>query len=217
MEGEWMEGEEQVAAAAQECFKKQFTDNYFMEETPILRYVQKIWKRRNANKFGGDMSYMSRRGGIFSNLILLAKQRYLWIQNMPNNWPEIVRFLIEYSPKVGCKMLYWKLPKEHYFKCNTYGDSKGNPRPSSSSFCVRDDQGNLDSQSISFGSGNRFIGCKKDGRRRLAHFLGGTNFLRYNNFQALPKEAKALLNMDKRQIPNLRITMLQNGNFTHNG
>ncbi|KAH0679086.1 hypothetical protein KY284_020171 [Solanum tuberosum] len=109
---------------------------------PMFIFWQ-VWKRRNAKKFGGDMSYMSRRGGICSNLILLAKQRYPWMQNMPNNWPEIVRFLIEYSPKVGCKMLYWKLPKENYFKCNTDGDSKGNLGPSSSAFCVRDDQGNL--------------------------------------------------------------------------
>ncbi|KAK6780904.1 hypothetical protein RDI58_023088 [Solanum bulbocastanum] len=47
--------------------------------------------------------------------------------------------------------------------------------------------------------------------------LKGMDFVSYNNFQVLPKEAKALLNMDKSQVPNLRITMLQNGNFSHNG
>ncbi|KAG5585495.1 hypothetical protein H5410_045929 [Solanum commersonii] len=41
MEGEWVEGEDQVAVAAQEYFQKQFTGNYNMEEAPILRYVQK--------------------------------------------------------------------------------------------------------------------------------------------------------------------------------
>ncbi|KAK4733442.1 hypothetical protein R3W88_007703 [Solanum pinnatisectum] len=65
------------------------------------------------------------------------------MHNMPNNWPEIVRFLTEYSPTVGCKVVYWKLPMQNYFKCNTDRASKGNPGPSSSAFCVRDDQGNL--------------------------------------------------------------------------
>uniref|UniRef100_A0A0V0IZZ6 Putative ovule protein n=1 Tax=Solanum chacoense TaxID=4108 RepID=A0A0V0IZZ6_SOLCH len=41
MEGEWMEVEEHVAAAAQEFFQQQFTGNYRTEETPIMRYVQK--------------------------------------------------------------------------------------------------------------------------------------------------------------------------------
>lgn len=61
---------------------------------------------------------------------------------MPNNCPETVRFLTKYSPTVGWKVVYWKLPMPHYFKCNTHGDSKGNPRPSSVALCVSDDQGN---------------------------------------------------------------------------
>ncbi|WMV09707.1 hypothetical protein MTR67_003092 [Solanum verrucosum] len=59
---------------------------------------------------------------------------------------------------------------------------------------------------------------------KLADFMAnivfsfaGTELISYNTFQSLPSEAKALLNMDKRQIPNLRITMLQNDNFAHNG
>ncbi|WMV12206.1 hypothetical protein MTR67_005591 [Solanum verrucosum] len=47
--------------------------------------------------------------------------------------------------------------------------------------------------------------------------VAGTDSISYNDFQALPKEAKTILNMDKRQIPNLRIRKLQNRIYTHDG
>ncbi|KAK4706693.1 hypothetical protein R3W88_033748 [Solanum pinnatisectum] len=65
------------------------------------------------------------------------------MHNMPNNWLEVVRYLTECTPRIGCKVVYWKLPSENTFKCNTDGASKGNPGPSSYAFCIIDDQGNL--------------------------------------------------------------------------
>ncbi|KAH0690096.1 hypothetical protein KY289_017454 [Solanum tuberosum] len=89
------------------------------------------------------MSYLSMRGGIENKLILLAKQLYPWMYHLSNNWPELVIYLTGYTPRIDCKVVYWKLPRQNTFKCNTDGSSKGNPGPSSSAFCIRDEQGNL--------------------------------------------------------------------------
>ncbi|WMV55803.1 hypothetical protein MTR67_049188 [Solanum verrucosum] len=55
---------------------------------------------------------------------------------------------------------------------------------------------------------------------KLADFMAnivfsfaGTNYICYNDFQYLPSEAKTILNMDKIQLPILRIRKIQNGNF----
>ncbi|KAG5631252.1 hypothetical protein H5410_002969 [Solanum commersonii] len=68
---------------------------------------------------------------------------------MPNNWPEVVRYSTEYTPRIGCKVVYWKLPSENTFKCNTDGASK----------VMR--------------LGLKFLSCQEDGRRGLTHSLGG--------------------------------------------
>lgn len=57
-------------------------------------------------------------------------------------------------------------------------------------------------------------------RNKLEDFMANVvfsfadkDFISYIDFQALPREAEALLNMDKSQIPNLRINMLQKDFF----
>ncbi|XP_049399871.1 uncharacterized protein LOC125863926 [Solanum stenotomum] len=88
---------------------------------PVLMVVPlficwQVWRRRNALKFGGSMSYLGMRGGIANNLILLARQLYPWMYHLPNNWPELVRYLTGYTPRIGCKVVYWKLPRQNTFK-----------------------------------------------------------------------------------------------------
>lgn len=41
-------------------------------------------------------------------------------------------------------------------------------------------------------------------------FFASIDRLTYSTFQELPKEAKALVNVDKMQVPNLRIRNMQN-------
>jgi len=101
----------------------------FAKLKPLIMVVlmftfRQVWRRRNSMKFGGSMSYLCMRGMIGKNLILLAKQLYPWMHNMPSNWPKVVRFLTEYTPRIGCKLVYWKLPRENTFKCNTDGLQK---------------------------------------------------------------------------------------------
>ncbi|XP_060170637.1 uncharacterized protein LOC132601572 [Lycium barbarum] len=68
---------------------------------------------------------------------------YPWLKNIPFLWPELVVFLEGYKPILISKIVYWRLPYERWYKCNTDGTSKGNPGPSSYGFCVRDWHGDL--------------------------------------------------------------------------
>ncbi|KAH0711960.1 hypothetical protein KY289_007919 [Solanum tuberosum] len=161
---------------------------------PVLMAVPlficwQVWKRRNALKFGGSMSYLSMRGGIANNLILLAKQLYPWMYHLPNNWPELVRYLIGYTPRIGCKVVYWKLPRHNTFKCNTDDSSKGNPGPSSSAFCIRDDQGNL-----VYAEGN-MIGLSNNLIAEVVAIRLGLEYCRIHNLLPLILETDSLAAM----------------------
>ncbi|PHT39381.1 Geraniol 8-hydroxylase [Capsicum baccatum] len=60
------------------------------------------------------------------------------MSNIPSHWPNLVKFLEEYTSAIVTKIVLWRMPETGYYKCNTDGVSKGNPGPSSSGFCVRD-------------------------------------------------------------------------------
>lgn len=60
------------------------------------------------------------------------------MSNIPYHWPNLVKFLEEYTPAIVTKIVLWRVPEAGYYKCNTNGVAKGNPEPSSSGFCVRD-------------------------------------------------------------------------------
>jgi len=52
------------------------------------------------------MSSMNMRGRIVKILVLLAKHLYPWMYKIPNNWPNLVRFLAGSTPRIGCKVVY---------------------------------------------------------------------------------------------------------------
>ncbi|WMV08231.1 hypothetical protein MTR67_001616 [Solanum verrucosum] len=105
--------------------------------------IWKLWKRRNIVKHGGCMSTHNMVREINKHLYLFAKNRYPWLKNLPNTWPMIVKLLEEYSPLVCCRVVYWMHPPVGRYKCNTDGTSKGNPGPSSTTFCIPNEEGNL--------------------------------------------------------------------------
>ncbi|XP_049414633.1 uncharacterized protein LOC125877356 [Solanum stenotomum] len=105
--------------------------------------IWQLWKRRNIVKHGGCMSTHNMIMEINNNLYLFAKNRYPWLQNLPNTWPMIVKLLEEYSPLVCCRVVYWVHPPLGRYKCNTDGTSKGNTGPSSTAFCIRNGDGNF--------------------------------------------------------------------------
>ncbi|XP_070046776.1 uncharacterized protein [Nicotiana tomentosiformis] len=49
----------------------------------------------------------------------------------------MVRYSEGYKPYVITKRITWQLPYERMYKCNTDGAYRGNPRPSSNGFSVR--------------------------------------------------------------------------------
>uniref|UniRef100_A0A0V0I1K0 Putative ovule protein n=1 Tax=Solanum chacoense TaxID=4108 RepID=A0A0V0I1K0_SOLCH len=89
------------------------------------------------------MSHYSMIMEVNKNLSLMAKYRYPWLVGMPNYWPLIVQFLEAYTPLIHNTIVRWICPVVGSYKCNTNGSSKGNLNINTTSFCVRDDRGDL--------------------------------------------------------------------------
>ncbi|KAH0670595.1 hypothetical protein KY285_010952 [Solanum tuberosum] len=73
---------------------------------------------------------------------LMAKNLYLWMRDIPGFLPRLVKFMEDYTPVIGCKVVKWIKHMVGY-KCNLDGASKGNPGPSSRAYCIRDVEGNF--------------------------------------------------------------------------
>ncbi|XP_075107108.1 uncharacterized protein LOC142180085 [Nicotiana tabacum] len=102
-----------------------------------------LWKRRNAGKHGGSMSTNRVIHEINRTLHQLGRVRYAWIPNIPLLWPDMIQYCEGCKPILITTRVTWQLPCHGWYKCNTDGASKGNPRPSSLGFCVRDDEGDV--------------------------------------------------------------------------
>lgn len=80
---------------------------------------------------------------ITRNLVCLAKMLFHWLKNIPDSRLVIVRFLSAYKPGLRNIEVKRRFPKRAHYKCNLDGDIKGNPGPSSATFCIKDHQGDL--------------------------------------------------------------------------
>nr|XP_009766248.1 PREDICTED: uncharacterized protein LOC104217646 [Nicotiana sylvestris] len=123
--------------------------------------------------------------------------RYPWLPVIPLLWPNMIRFFERYKPVVVTRRVTWKLPFEGWYKCNIDGASRGNPGPSSYAFCVRDHRGDLVYAKA------RYIGEATNIVAEAKALVEGT--IIFHCFQELPSEGKTLINMDKAQVPNLRV------------
>lgn len=74
---------------------------------------------------------------VSRSLYRLARFLYPWLNNIREDWSELVQFLKGYKPIIVPKILYWRLPGEGWFKCNIDGAFKDNSRPSATYFCIR--------------------------------------------------------------------------------
>ncbi|KAH0776258.1 hypothetical protein KY290_007669 [Solanum tuberosum] len=79
------------------------------------------------------MSKMAMILSINRQLVWFAKLRYPWMVDIPSSRAELIRYLEEYSSK----FVLWKAPNRNCFKCNTDGASRGNPRPTSLDFRIK--------------------------------------------------------------------------------
>lgn len=99
--------------------------------------VWQLWKRRNMIKNGGRMSRITMVLEINRNVHCMAKTRYPWLANMPNNQPGIAQFLERYTPLISSTVVKWRCPDGVRYKCNSDDSSQLNRRVSSIAFCIR--------------------------------------------------------------------------------
>ncbi|MCE3051066.1 hypothetical protein HAX54_048858 [Datura stramonium] len=101
-----------------------------------------LWKKRNTIVNGGVYS-MGKIIWSINNIILKVIMCRFKVGITVNRWAHNLGVLKGYKDEYGITVVRWKKPPINWFKCNTNGFSKGNPRPSSATFCIRDHQGNL--------------------------------------------------------------------------
>ncbi|XP_060200320.1 uncharacterized protein LOC132628562 [Lycium barbarum] len=216
--------------------------------------------------------------GIHMNLTQMKQVRYPCLKNAPFLWNELIDFLEGYKPILVSKIVYWNLPYDGWYKCNSDGASRGNPGPSSYGFCVRNCHGDLvyteckelgintsmvakamalkkglmycfenDLQPLIMETDSLIMKNVVEGiwecpwsivaevdiikklkarcnvlilhvyreGNSLAYFLTNLAFYfagtsRFNSFVDLPSAGKRIINMDKQQIPNIRIRNAKN-------
>ncbi|XP_019242654.1 PREDICTED: uncharacterized protein LOC109222796 [Nicotiana attenuata] len=73
----------------------------------------------------------------------LIKVRKPSIQYIPHRWPEMIKMMEQYTPKLKYTKVLWELPDHGWIKVNTDGASKGNPGRSSIGFVLRNEVGDV--------------------------------------------------------------------------
>ncbi|XP_075080440.1 uncharacterized protein LOC142165948 [Nicotiana tabacum] len=105
--------------------------------------VWELLKRRNNNKHGEAVSTNRVVYQVCNTIQSLIKLRKLGIDRVPFRWPDILRMMENYTPKLKFNKVLWELPMTGWTKINTDGASKGNPGRSSIGFCLRNEEGDL--------------------------------------------------------------------------
>lgn len=101
-----------------------------------------LWKRRNTILHGCSYSI----GKIIWEAVETTKkfmQIRFKVSYNRRSQPEIVENLEKYKPTYKFRIFRWTHPPINWLKCNTDGATKGNPKPSSAAFCIRNSNGDL--------------------------------------------------------------------------
>lgn len=109
---------------------------------PVL-ICWKLWKRRNNRRYGGDTSINIMIHNIQTNIHYLIRTLYPRTKISNIVWDEVIKDLAEFKPKLYHLVVTWKPPPVGHQKCNADGTSRGNPGPSTFSFCIRDNRWDL--------------------------------------------------------------------------
>lgn len=83
------------------------------------------------------------RNLVYRNLVYLAKYLFTWLDNAPDSWTEVVRFMVAYTLMIGCTIVIYKMPSRGQYKCSSDETSTSNYGPSSIAFCIRNNVGNM--------------------------------------------------------------------------
>ncbi|XP_070032084.1 uncharacterized protein [Nicotiana tomentosiformis] len=121
---------------------------YYPKLRPLFQAAPTIitWelrKKRNTSRNIGTISTNRVIHKVNKTLHYLARFRYPWLSHILVMWPDMIKFFEGYKPILITKKVTWQASYEGWYKCNTYGASKGNPGPSSLGFCGRNDAGDL--------------------------------------------------------------------------
>ena len=81
--------------------------------------------------------------GVNRWILFLSKVRYLWLNEIPNTWPLIIRHLEEYCHLNCCKMKSWTLHSLGSTKCNTDSCSQLKNPCQCIDNIIRNDEGNF--------------------------------------------------------------------------
>ncbi|KAH0732243.1 hypothetical protein KY289_003431 [Solanum tuberosum] len=189
-------------------------------KTSYMRAFNYVW-RNFGDMVGVEGPFLQSKDSVYkwwnTNVLTKLKLLLIVVPMIPNNWPDLVRYLANYTPMIGCKVVYWNLPRENSFKCNTDGASKSNHGSSFAAFGVRNDQGdlihaerkvievanNLVAEIVALRLGLEF--CRNQNlfptdSLAATNMIDGTETISFTSFQDLPNETKTLLNMDKRKF-----------------
>ncbi|XP_060200889.1 uncharacterized protein LOC132629179 [Lycium barbarum] len=102
--------------------------------------VWELWKKRNGDKHRNKVSFSRVIYQASTNIQHLVRLRKPGIRIIPHRWLDILE---QFVPKLQVTKVWWYLPPEGWWKCNTDGATRGNPGRSSFAFCVRNHTGDL--------------------------------------------------------------------------
>nr|XP_016472595.1 PREDICTED: uncharacterized protein LOC107794608 [Nicotiana tabacum] len=98
-------------------------------------------QRSNNNKHGEAVSTNRVVYQVSNTIQSLIKLRKPGIDQVPFRWPDILRMMENYTPKLKFNKVLWELPMTDWTKINTDGASRGSPGRSSIGFCFRNEEG----------------------------------------------------------------------------
>ncbi|XP_075074578.1 uncharacterized protein LOC142162156 [Nicotiana tabacum] len=105
--------------------------------------VWELWKMRNISKHGEPVSTNRVVFQICTTIQSLIKVRKPGVAHVPYRWPDILKMMENYTPKLKFNKVLWKFSMQGWMKINTNGASRGNPWRSSIGFCLRNEHGDL--------------------------------------------------------------------------
>ncbi|XP_059280949.1 uncharacterized protein LOC132034570 [Lycium ferocissimum] len=105
--------------------------------------ISMIWKWRNTTMHRGTLSLYRVLHEIQESIHKFCRVKFPAWQDKPYKWADIVKYVESFQPCITRVVIRWDFPPIGWFKLNTNGATKGNPGPSSTAFCVRNDCGDL--------------------------------------------------------------------------
>ncbi|MCD9642395.1 hypothetical protein HAX54_029202, partial [Datura stramonium] len=78
--------------------------------------VWELWKKRNADKHGTTVTTSRIIYQVSTTIQQLVKLRKPGIKFVPHRWPEIMRILENFTPKLKYTKIMWNLPPMNWWK-----------------------------------------------------------------------------------------------------